>query len=197
MQTEKFTFNLEQRKEYRSKWLSEDVPIVCQIARFAEEKNHRFTLKVLKALKDKGFSFKALIVGDGPLKEEFVGGVNSLGLNDEVLIFEKRDDIPQILFASDMFILPSLYEGLPVSAVEAQAAGLLTLMSDKIAPETKVIDLAHFLPVDNDTDADIWADEIINNTKISRETYAQKVREAGFDISDSATYLETVYRGYN
>lgn len=195
--TDKFTFDEKIRREYRGNLLIEEMPIICQVARFTEEKNHTFTLKILKALSDRNMPFKALIIGDGPLKSDFEKGVGLLGLQDKIIYFEQRDDIPQMLCASDVFILPSLYEGLPVAAVESQTTGLITLISDKIAPETKVIDLAHFLPIDSKTDADVWASAIINSQKVNRKLFAQQVREAGFDIRDSAIYLEKVYRGYN
>lgn len=195
--TDKFTFDEKIRREYRGNLLIEEMPIICQVARFTEQKNHTFTLKILKALSDRNLPFKALIIGDGPLKSDFEKGVGLLGLQDKIIYFEQRDDIPQMLCASDVFILPSLYEGLPVAAVESQTTGLITLMSDKIAPETKVIDLAHFLPIDSKTDADVWASAIINRQKVNRKLCAQQVREAGFDIRDSAIYLEKVYRGYN
>ena len=116
------------------------------------------------------------------------------GLENNFVFLEKRSDVSSIMMASDMFILPSLFEGFPVTAIESQATGLKTICSNTITTEAEITDLYKILPID---DAKVWAQEIIKqkNRKVEREKYAEIVKEKGFDAKESASILEKIYLG--
>ena len=103
-----------------------------------------------------------------------------------------RKDIPELLAAMDLFLLPSIFEGLPVTLIETQASGLPALVSDRVTREMDKAGLIRFLPLDDD--ASCWADAILQ-AKINedRSAYAKKVLDAGYDISDQACKLGEFY----
>ena len=101
-------------------------------------------------------------------------------------------DIPELLAAMDLFLLPSLFEGLPVTLIETQASGLPALVSDRVTREMDKVGLIRFLPLDDD--ASSWCDAILNaGVNEDRFAYARKMLEAGYDISDQAYKLGAFY----
>ena len=102
-----------------------------------------------------------------------------------------RSDIPEIMQAIDVFVFPSLYEGLPVTLIEAQAAGLPCVISDKIPLECKITDLIKVVPLS--ADVKTWSDEIIESSKtVRRDTY-EEIKNSGFDIVENAERLQNFY----
>ena len=103
-----------------------------------------------------------------------------------------RSDIPRVLQAMDVFILPSIWEGLGIVAVEAQAAGLPTLCSDKVPIEAHVSDGCYDLPLN---DVDRWVDSIINQLGNERKDTSEQIIKAGFDIKTTSKWLQCFYSG--
>ena len=143
-------------------------------------------------------NFKVFLVGEGELKEDIVSYIKNNSLTDKFILLEKRDDIEKIMMASDIFLLPSLYEGLAVTSIEAQCTGLLTLCSTSITDETKLTDIIQFLDI---TDAKLWANKIAEYSNklndLNRSKYANIIDESGYDSYKSADLLEKIYRGLN
>ena len=107
------------------------------------------------------------------------------------MLLEKRSDVAEIMMASDVFVLPSLFEGLPVVAVESQTTGLATLCSNLITTEVGISDKCEFLNLDEN----LWVERIIQlqNIETSREKYAENSRNCGYDAKNSAEILEKKY----
>ena len=137
------------------------------------------------------------MVGGGELDDALMNQmkekVKSLGLEDSVQFLGVREDVADILQSFDLFLLPSLFEGLPVTMIEAQAAGLPCVISDKvpiqcdITGNTKVVSL--------DDPADKWADTVLDYVRdYNREDTFEKIREAGFDIKENVKWLEGFYK---
>ena len=191
--TQKFTFNGETRKKYREELKLGECFTLLNVGRFAEMKNHKFMVNVAKILRDKGVDFKFIFVGDGELKDEIVAKINELNLSDCFVLLEKRSDVAEIMMASDVFVLPSLFEGLPVVAVESQTTGLATLCSNLITTEVGISDKCEFLNLDEN----LWVERIIQlqNIETSREKYAENSRNCGYDAKNSAEILEKKYLG--
>lgn len=197
---QKFTFKDNVRKEYRKTLKIEDKFVLLNVGRFSEQKNHKFIIEVVDKLKDKIKNLKVVLIGEGELKEQTLQTIKQRDLEKYFIVLEKRTDIPEIMMASDLFILPSLFEGLPVVAVEAQATGLVTLCSTNITEEVKVTDLCKMIGIDN---VDIWVDEINKTyaqlqekeTKVNREKYSKIMKDAGYDAKQSAKLLEDIYLG--
>lgn len=147
--------------------------LIGNIARFHRQKNHLFMVDVIEELSKKDVDFLWLFIGDGALQSDIEQAIRDKGLNDYVRFLGRRNDAPSLYHIMDIFALPSLYEGLPTVAIEAQAAGTRTFMSDTITQESDLeMGLVHFLPID---DAKIWAEAITQNReKIEVDTTTRK-----------------------
>lgn len=145
----KFLYNSEVRNRYRRSLHLEKAFIIFHIGRFAPQKNHLFLLEIFYDIALSIPEARLLLAGDGPLKEGIEKKACELGIFDKVLFLGQRDDIPELLQAADLFVLPSLYEGLPVSCLEAQAAGLPCLISDTITDEVCLDERIRRLPLEN------------------------------------------------
>ena len=136
---DKFKFDEVARKKLRKEFGIKDSTIVIgHVGRFVQQKYHTFLVDVFKEYHKKNPDSKLLLVGSGPLEDKIKKKVEKLGLKDSVLFLGQRDDINKLYSAMDVFCLPSLYEGLPVVGVEAQAAGLPCVFSDKITNDTVI-----------------------------------------------------------
>lgn len=135
--------------------------ILLSVGRYTQQKNYPFLLKVLKGLKTRGYAFKLLAVGTGPLHDQIKRNASELNLDANIVFLDRRLDVFNLMQISDCLLLPSLYEGLPTVVVEAQAMGLRSLVSNKITKETDLgLNIVDFLPIDNH---DLWIEKIINS----------------------------------
>ena len=136
---DKFKFDEVTRKKLRKEFgIKDSTVVIGHVGRFVQQKNHTFLVDVFKEYHKKNPDSKLLLVGSGPLEDEIKKKVKRLGLDDSVLFLGQRDDINKLYSVMDIFCLPSLYEGLPVVGVEAQAAGLPCVFSDKITNDTVI-----------------------------------------------------------
>lgn len=134
------------------------------------------------------------MIGFGELEKEIHARVQSYGITDRVIDLGRRDDIKQFYNAFDAFLLPSLYEGMPVVGIEAQCAGLPIFFSKNITEETTASELAYYIELEKTSE--IWADkivEVINDYMPKRRSYAIEVKENGFDSSNEALRMQNLY----
>lgn len=194
IESEKFTFSENIRKKVREDFgIKKEVLVLGHIGRFWKVKNHDFLIDIFaKFNRDRKDSI-LILVGDGPLKSEIEKKVKKLNLEGKVIFTGIRGDSERLLQAFDLFIFPSLYEGLPVSLIEAQGAGLPCIISDNISTEVDLnLGLIHYAPLD---DQEIWMEKIrrcglkSQPRIVNRNVFLKK----GYDIKSSATYLEGFY----
>ena len=194
---QKFIFDSSSRKEYRDKFGLVNKFVLCNVARFDEVKNHHFIVELAKKMDDIKLNYMCFLVGDGDLKTEILKKITYLGLKDKFIFLEKRSDIAQIMMSSDVFIFPSLYEGLGIVAVEAQATGLPVVCSTNIPEETQLTDIIDYVDL---SDFEKWMQAVLSyqNKSIDRVKYAEQIKNAGYDAKTSANVLEEIYLGvYN
>lgn len=160
------------------------------VGRFVEEKNHKFLIQVFKEYIKLNANAKLLLIGKGILEPEIRKLVDKLNLNNKVSFLGIRSDVDKLLKEIDVFVFPSIYEGLPVVLIEAQAAGTQCFISDIITNEVCVTDCIHKLSL-NETPTQ-WAERIFN-TKVKRENTYYKLKDAGYDITDTSKWLEQFY----
>lgn len=171
--------------------------IVGHVGRFVKDKNHAFLVDIASEVVKAAADVRFLLVGDGPMRRAIELQVESLGLRDKVIFTGVRADVSRLMLGGmDAFILPSLREGLPMTLIEAQAAGLPCLFSDFISEEADILKhLVKRLPVDGP--AEIWASAINSlqrDKPMTKDPNAIAVVEhSAFNIASSAEELIKIY----
>ena len=189
--TAKFAFNAQVRREKREEFcISEDVTLYGHVGRLHPAKNHMFLLDVFSELLKKRPNSVLMLVGDGELRGDIEAKICELGISDNVKMLGSRGDVAELLQAMDVFVFPSKWEGLPVTVVEAQAAGLACVVSDTVTRDVAVSRLVRYLPIDSGIDAWVSA---LESTTISRENVIEEIKNAGFDINTAAEKLTEFY----
>lgn len=191
IQTEDFVYDPVVGQQVRRELGLEDELIIGHVGRFAPQKNHDFLVDVFAAVHRQCAEAVLLLVGEGPLEEGIREKVRSLGLEQNVKFLGVRSDVNRIYQAVDVFVLPSLYEGLALTSVEAQCAGLPCIISDRVSQESRLSDLVTFLSLDVPTDA--WANKVLGTVRNDRNRYSSTVAAAGYDIQTTADWLQTFY----
>lgn len=189
---EQFKFDSTKRLEIRNKLGLADKKVIGHAGTFLPVKNHAFLINVVEQAYRMDNSVRCVLLGDGRLFDEIKSLVKEKNLEKIVLFMGKRDDVQDMLSAMDLFVMPSLFEGLPVSLVEVQTNGLPVLVSDGITSDVKLCNNFHFLSLKES--ASTWAEnalEIMNRNE-RNENNSQCVRAAGFDIKDTARLYETI-----
>ena len=188
----KYVYSEQIRDEVKEELgLGKDTLVVGTVGRFTEAKNTSFIVDILADLKKKEPDFRFIWAGTGELKEQTEKYITEKNLQENILLLGVRDDIPRILQAMNVFILPSKFEGLPVIGVEVQAAGVPMLCSDKVSPEVNMSKCVTFLPI-NDTDS--WVKGILQEKSFRRvESAPRDVINAGYDIQTTSVWLADFY----
>ncbi len=190
---DKFEFHAEDREIIRSRYeISDKTLLLGFVGRLNAQKNPLYLLDILKAVSERGTDAKLIVIGDGEMRQEIGKAAEANELRDRVIFVGNQAEIAPFYSAMDVFLLPSVYEGLPVVAIEAQANGLPCLLSNNISEEVVVSERAFFLPITGD--AAEWADKI---TEESAKPFARKnsVRGTKYDIECSAESLKNIYCG--
>ncbi len=189
---DKFSYDPNIRSLIRKDWgISETDLVLGHVGRFDEVKNHAYMIEILRECVKRNRSVKLFFVGDGPLRDEIRLKADKLGLGGHVIFAGIRKDVYNYYQAFDFFIFPSFYEGLPGTAIEAQASGLHGILSDRITRQAAVTDLIKFKSID--VPAREWADEIFNTDISGRRSRSDDVRNAGFDIKEQAKKMSEFY----
>ena len=136
-------------------------------------------------------SVHLILIGDGHLRPKIKEQVVKLGLNDHVRFLGLRDDIPKLLQAMDLFLFPSLYEGLPLTLVEAQSAGLKIVASDTITKEVDLTGLITF--IDLEKTPEVWAESVLKSIKYHRTNMYKSIVKGKYDIHSNAEKLQQFY----
>ena len=183
-----FAFNEETRRRYRKELGAENKLVVGHVGRFHEAKNHVFLLDCFAALRNLRPDSLLLLAGDGELRPEIERRISELGLKNHVLLLGNRSDVAELMWAMDVLAFPSKWEGLPVTVMEAQAAGLPCLISDRISVEVDISPLVRRLSIE---DPGLWAAELAK--PLPRRDVRENIVCAGYDINDSADRLSRLY----
>lgn len=175
--------------------LADDAIVIGTVGNLREVKNHSFLLEAFAALHKRRRNTVLLLVGAGPLENVLKARVRHLGLEKSVFFLGARSDVPRLLAAMDVFVLPSLYEGLPGAAVEAQASALPCLLSDRVTREIAICrELVTFLPLESGPVE--WAAALSRLADYPRRCVVdcqKELREAGYDAAQAAVNLLSIY----
>lgn len=165
--------------------------IFCMVARFLPVKNHIFAIKLFNEYIKKDSDSRLILVGIGPLMSEVEEEVNKLGLKDKVSFLNERRDVENIIFNCTCFILPSIYEGIPLTLIEAQAANVPCIVSDTVDRRVNITGQVQFAKLN---DLDDWIDKIRNIKTNSLRVSKERLIESGYDIKENIKKIMKLYR---
>ena len=193
---DKFKYNEKIRNEIRKELnINKDTLVIGHIGRFVKQKNHDFLIDIFNEYTKLNNNTVLLLIGQGPLEEEIKEKVNKLNLQDNVLFLGQREGVNELYQAMDIFLLPSLYEGLGMVLIEAQCAGLPCICSTEVPSVAKVTPNLEFLSLKN-KDL-IWAKKIKKISKNDkRKDFSNEIRKNSYDIKIEAKKLEKKYLEY-
>lgn len=191
----KFNYNNEVRLHMRKQNnIDENCIIYGNAGRLAESKNLLFLIDIFSHLHRKNTNTRLWIIGDGPMHNQLQKKIDSYELSETAVLLGEKEDVSMYLQAMDCFIFPTMYEGLGIVAIEAQAAGLPVIASDTIPDEAQITDL--LIKVSLKQDAVYWADtiETFLNNQTERCKRGNEIIDAGYDVVTEAKKLEKFYQ---
>lgn len=172
--------------------------LIGSIASFREAKNHKFMIEIANKLKELNFNYKMYFIGGGSDKGECAELVNKMNLSDKISFLGVRNDIPKLMHAIDILLMPSLYEGFPVTLVESQASGLFALASTNITKEVDVgCGLIKYIDIDNGVS--VWVNNIINYCEQSynMDNVSTRLDDCNLNIDKTINLYYDLYKVNN
>lgn len=188
---EKFTYSEEPRRRLREQYGLGDKFVMGHVGRLTWQKNQKKLLEIFAALHKINLNSQLVIVGTGELEAKLKKQAEELGIFDAVTFAGMQTNVNEWYSVFDVFVLSSWYEGLPVVGVEAQAADLPCVFTDKITPEVKVTERVSFMGLDDDAEA--WAKEILKFKPENRISRFDELKNSGYDINTEAARLQELY----
>ena len=187
----KFRFNKTIREQVRKKLNLEDKFVIGHVGRFNAQKNHSFLLEIFQQILKNDNNAVLMLVGNGELEDETRIKAKKLGIADSIVFMGLRSDVPDLLQAFDVFVLPSLFEGLPLVGIEIQAAGLPSVIANTVTDEIKVTEIVEFMsleeqPID-------WAKKILSYRNFERTDMFGEILRSGYDEKIAAKELQNHY----
>lgn len=192
IEVDQFKFRSDIRANVRDELGLSDRLILGMVGRLSAQKNYAFALQVMSDYCKKNPDAILVIAGNGEDELKIQNMINELDLSENVRLLGRRNDISRLYMAFDIFLLPSLYEGFPVAAIEAVTAGLQVLLSDTITPELKFSTGISYLPISNTS---AWVNALEQVRITDRQIGYREVKNNGFDLRDAAQLLEKLYVG--
>lgn len=189
IECEKYAFSPEIRNEVRKELGVGDKYVIGHVGRFFEQKNHKYLIEVFEKICKTRDDCVLLLAGDGPLKNSIEQMCRDKGILEKVIFAGVRNDINRLMQGMDIFLFPSLYEGLGIVLIEAQAASLRCLSSDAVPKDAGITDLCEYLPL---SDIDKWVSEAVKPCE-DRKNMTRFIKNAGYDIHSTAKWLEDFY----
>lgn len=188
----KYGYDENVRNEMRQELGLSDKLVIGHVGSFREAKNHVFLVQIFAEIYKKRKDAVLLLLGDGALREAIEKQVSEAGLAQAVRFLGNQAKVSPYYQAMDYLVFPSLYEGLPGTVIEAQAAGLRILVSDAVTKEAGVTELAEFFSLHKT--ASEWAAHVVENCGYERKNRLSDIQKAGFDINAQAARYEEIYR---
>jgi glycosyltransferase involved in cell wall biosynthesis len=186
-----FTYDIEKSKKIKASLNLAGKKIIGHVGRFNEQKNHFFLIKIFYEVYRRDKNCVLVLIGDGNLKSKIEKEVQNLGISKNVHFLGLRDNIPELLQGFDLFLFPSLYEGLPVTLVEAQASGIKILTSSTVTKEVNITGLVTYENLD--TPPLKWAEIVLDKLSYDRKNTLEQIKDGGYDIYENAKNLQNFY----
>lgn len=189
---EKFKYSSESRIKTRKELGIYDKFCVTNIGAFRHQKNHMFLLEVFKHVSQIKHNSVLLLIGTGELERKIISKARKLGISDKLLMLGNRNDVSDLLSASDVFLFPSHYEGFPNVVLEAQTSGLSCLISDTITSEVVLNRNCEMFSLKKSSKE--WALKLLSLDCLEdRKKSAEEIKKKGFSVNDEIKKLENMY----
>ena len=189
--TERYKYNSMERESLRHQYGLEGKFIVGHVGRFNEQKNHKYLIDIYEKIYQLNKNAILVLIGEGELRKEIEKYVKEKSLTDKVIFWGSSSEVYKLLWMMDVFVLPSLYEGLPFVLVESQAASLPSVVSDTITKEVNISKYISYIKLESNPE--IWANEIIKNARVKREDNSKALIDSGFDLKTMIERLCEIY----
>ena len=187
----KYALKNEIRDRMRKKYKVEHDFVILHVGRFSKQKNHEYLIDIYKKVVEKKQNTHLFLIGEGEMKPYIEKKVKKMGLDEKITFLGGQKNINEWMMMADCFLLPSLYEGLPLVLIESQTACLKSVISTKVPNEVVLTNTVFYLSLENNEKE--WAEEILNISFERNQDTVSQVREAGFDIIKTSKYLENWY----
>jgi len=191
IEVDKFLFDREMRKYKREELGLKDEFVLGHIGRLSYQKNHKFLIEIFSEVYKKNKNTVLLLVGVGEKEQEIKEQVRILGLDNSVRFLGNRSDVNELYQAMDVFVMPSFFEGIPVTGVEAQFAELPCIFSTKVPEEVSFTDKCQFLTFEEGTDK--WSEVILSINPDVREESSMTVKNSWYNIKNAKGILVEYY----
>lgn len=188
-----FVFSEASRNQIRNALHIDNNIVIGHVGRMTFPKNHKYIIDIFCELIKLDSHYKLLLVGDGELRGEVEDKILSCHIEDKVIVYGTTNDVGEMLSAMDVFLLPSLFEGLGTALIEAQCNGLPCIVSENIPDEAVIT--SNVIRLNLKLGQKVWADRIAN-INMERVNECDKIQEKGFDITYTVGQLEKIYRKY-
>lgn len=194
--TQRYRYDKDLRINIRQKYnIDENCMVLGHIGKIYKPKNHSFIIDIFNDYHKINKNSKLLLVGDGILRHQVEEKIKFYNIQDDVILVGMQYNTNEYLSAMDVFIFPSLWEGLPLALVEAQSSGVICVCSNKIDEQINITGNVKMLPIDDGTK--IWVDAILKQKKVNREEQSiyniDKIKKSGYDSKTNVEYLEKIY----
>jgi len=191
-----FSYDQNNRNSIRTELgIDKNATVLMHAGRFAEVKNHDFLIDTFVEYRSRDSSSHLILVGDGPLRKKMEAKVKKLIISEAVTFLGMRSDVNRIYSAADVFVFPSLFEGLGIVLIEAQTSGLLCIVSkDRVPHEAKITDRLRFITLEKG--AKFWSEYIQQSLKedFPRKLSIKCPEIKDYDVKQTVNMLETIYK---
>jgi len=190
--TEKYLFNEDIRRKIRCKHHIDETTFVCgHVGSFTVPKNHKFLIDIFELVLKKNINSKLLCCGDGPTLQSIKDYAKIKGLLNYIVFAGVVNNVNEYMMAMDTFIFPSIFEGFPISILEAESTGLNIVMSDVISKDVDITELVHRCKLDQT--ASIWADKVLEISRHSRKEYNRYISDSKYNINYTIKDFEQLF----
>lgn len=191
--TKHFLYNAKTRNKIRKELNLEDKFVIGHVGRFVSVKNHQWLIDMFAQLSDKNDNYRLILIGTGELEDKIKSHAKTMGIEKKVQFLGTKSNINEYYQAMDLFVLPSLYEGLPIVCIEAQASGLKCLLADTVDKKADISGNVDFLPLDTPL---LWQKKIrrIAKNGYRRANMQKTIIAAGYDLKKGVEEIEELYK---
>ena len=187
----RYQYNKKIRNEVRTEWKLNEKFVIGHAGRFNQQKNHSFLIDIFFNIHQRDESAILLLFGVGETQERIRQKVHDLQLDNSVVFCGASNQMERMYQAMDVFLMPSLFEGLPVTGVEAQASGLPIVFSDSVTQEVAIAPNIKYISLNESVE--VWAETVLGFKNCKRQDYCELLRKAGFDQNEMVNHFEQYY----